>query len=100
MPQIWMTYDEFADLLETGAEQAYERGLEERLDCKISRDGQRRIKLNDALAGLFLDRNGAQRAPLDGAIDDLRNIHGLMTKYEEPAISQRRTVQRKFGGAW
>ena len=101
MPQIWMTYDEVAVLLGCDAEQAYERGLEERLDCKISRDGHRRVKLNDALVGIFLDRLRAQPQRIDEAIDGLRRVHGLMVGYEpQPDVSEKRAGRRKFGGNW
>jgi hypothetical protein len=101
MPQIWMTYDEVADLLGCDAEQAYERGLQERLDCKISRDGQRRVRLNPTLVGFFLDRVRAQPNPIDGAIDELRRVHGLMTGYDpQPDLREKPAAQRKFGRAW
>jgi hypothetical protein len=99
--QIWMTYDEVADLLGCDAEQAYERGLEERLDCKISRDGQKRLRLNDTLADIFVDRLRAQPRPIDEAINGLRHVHGLMAGYEAQAGQpEKRATRRKFGGAW
>lgn len=101
MPQIWMTYDEVAGLLGCDTELAYERGLEERLDCKISRDGARRVKLNDALTEVFIEQLRAQPRPIDAAIDGLRHMHGLMAGYEQQAErSENRPRQRKFGGAW
>ena len=100
MPQIWMTYYEIADLLGCDVEQAYERGLAERLDCKISRDGHRRVKLNDALVGEFLDKFRTQPQRIDEAIDGLRRVHGLMTGYEQSSLSEKLPAVRKFGGAW
>ncbi len=78
MPQIWMTYEEVADLLECGTDQALARIRGDRLDRKISHDGQKRVKLNLALIGLFLDRVRARTNPLDQAIADLQHMHGLM----------------------
>ena len=101
MPQIWMTYDEVADLLGCDTEQAYERTLQERLDCKISRDAQRRVKLNPRLVGVFLDQVRGQPNPIDGAIDDLRSVHGLMTGSDrQPDLLEKPAARRNFGRAW
>ncbi|MCF8475530.1 MAG: hypothetical protein K9G60_00750 [Pseudolabrys sp.] len=78
MPQIWMTYEEVADLLACGTDQALARIRNDRLDRKISHDGQKRVKLNLALIGLFLDQVRARTNPLDRAIADLQHVHGLM----------------------
>lgn len=78
MPQIWMTYEEVADLLDCGGDEVLTRVRDERLDCKISHDGHKRVKLNLALTGLFLDRVRATALPLDRAVANLRQMHNLM----------------------
>jgi len=88
MPQIWMTYEEVADLLQCGTDGALARIRDDRLDRKISHDGHKRVKLNLALTGMFLDRvrapsrDGLAANSLDQAIDDLRRVHGRMADYE------------------
>jgi hypothetical protein len=89
MPQIWMTYDEVADLLQCGTDGTLARIKDDRLDRKISHDGRKRVKLNLALTGMFLERVRTQFSvqpvavadPLDLAIDDLRKMHGQMADY-------------------
>ena len=86
MPQIWMTYEEVADLLQCGTEGALARIKDDRLDRKISRDGHKRVKLNLALTGIFLERMRTPFAPvavdpLDQAIEELRKMHGQMADY-------------------
>lgn len=78
MPQIWMTYDELASLLECSSEHASDRAHKERLDRKKSHDGNTRVKLNLALIGLFVARIRAMDQPLEQAIADMRHVHALM----------------------
>ena len=49
MPQIWMTYEELAGMLDCTVMEARERVHLERLDRKISRDGKKRAKLSVAM---------------------------------------------------
>lgn len=78
MPQIWMTYEEIADLLDCGGDGVLARVRDDRLDCRISHDGRKRVKLDMALTGLFFDRVRATANPIDRAVADLRQVHGLM----------------------
>ena len=96
MPQIWMTYDEIAGLLECSADEALERARSDRLDRKQSRDGRTRVKLNLALIGLFIDRIRSQAQPLDQAIQDMRQVHGLMKSYEPDQEQAAGAPKRPF----
>jgi hypothetical protein len=80
MPQIWMTYDEIAGMLECSLVQARERVVERQLDRKVSRDGKTRAKLSVDLIGVFFDHVRASQHPRDLAIDGLRRVHHIMTK--------------------
>jgi hypothetical protein len=80
MPQIWMTYDEIAGLLDCSIAQARERVVERQLDRKVSRDGKTRAKLSVELIGVFFDHIRASEYPLDLAVDGLRRVHRIMSK--------------------
>lgn len=83
MPQIWMTYDELAGLLDCGMQEAQDRVRREGLDRKQSRDGRTRIKLSFPMIAMFVARIKGEVVPLDRAIEDLRVVHGMMKSYEE-----------------
>ena len=83
MPQIWMTYNELAQLLRCGLDEARRRVQHERLDCKKSRDGQTRVKLGLPWVGLFIERL-KNSDPIDRAIHDLRAVHDVMLE-QSPA---------------
>jgi hypothetical protein len=78
MPQIWMTYEELAGMLDCTVMEARERVHLERLDRKISRDGKKRAKLSVAMTGIFIKRIKTGALAMDQALDDLRAVHGLM----------------------
>jgi hypothetical protein len=78
MPQIWMTYEELAGMLDCTVMEARERVQLERLDRKISRDGKKRAKLSVAMTGIFIKRIKTGALAMDQALDDLRAVHGLM----------------------
>ncbi|MBI1204673.1 MAG: hypothetical protein GC182_19405 [Rhodopseudomonas sp.] len=80
MPQIWMTYEEIADLLDCGGDGVLARVRDDRLDCKISHDGRKRVKLDMALTAMFLDRVRATATPIDRAVADLRQMYNLMAR--------------------
>jgi hypothetical protein len=84
MPQIWMTYDEVAGLLDWSVTEARERILKENLDRKLSRDGKKRAKLSLELTGIYIDRLKASEPALDPVVEELRQIHGLMERQAEP----------------
>jgi hypothetical protein len=72
LPQIWMTDEELAAMLGCSATEARRRVLLERLDRKISRDGNRRSKLNGRLAAIFVARVRTMDAMTDHEVGDLR----------------------------
>jgi hypothetical protein len=78
MPQIWMTYEELAGMLDCTVMEARERVQLECLDRKISRDGEKRAKLSVAMTGIFIERIKTGALAMDQALDDLRAVHGLM----------------------
>ena len=78
MPQIWMTYEELAGMLDCTAMEARERANFERLDRKISRDGKKRAKLNLAMTIIFIEQIKTSALAMDQAIDNLWGVHGLM----------------------
>lgn len=61
MPQIWLTYDELAALMDCDRAGARAAALAIRLDRRKSRDGQTRAKLTPALSEAFLDSELRQR---------------------------------------
>ena len=78
MPQIWMTYEELAGMLDCTVMQARERVKLECLDRKISHDGEKRAKLSVAMTRIFIERIKTRTLAMDQALDDLRAVHGLM----------------------
>ena len=56
MPQIWMTYDELADMLDTGAPAARKHAIEMGWSRRRSHDGQSRVKLPEHVAAGYLER--------------------------------------------
>ena len=84
MPQIWMTYEELAGLLDCSAMEARSRAHLERLDRKISRDGQKRAKLNMAMMRIFITRLKTIDVAADRAVEDLRQAHRLLSGPSEP----------------
>jgi hypothetical protein len=95
MPQIWMTYEELAGMLNCTALEARERVNLDRLDRKISRDGEKRIKLSEAMTGIFIDRIKTSAFAMDQAVDDLREVHGLM-KQQHEETSRAPAARRLF----
>jgi hypothetical protein len=55
VPQIWLTYDELAALMNCGREEARGAAAAFQLDRRKSRDGQIRAKLTPSLTKAFLD---------------------------------------------
>jgi hypothetical protein len=78
MPQIWMTYEELAGMLDCTVMEAREIIHLERLDRKISRDGKKRAKLNITMIGMFIERLKTGAFVMNYAVDDLRRVHDLM----------------------
>ena len=87
MPQIWVTHEELAAILDCTVQQARERVRLDGLDRKLSRDGKRRAKLSMELTGVFIERLKSA----DRAIANLRKLHALLSEYDpprEPALPQ------------
>jgi hypothetical protein len=78
MPQIWMTYEELAAMLESTVMEARERVHVEDLDRKISRDGKKRVKLSMAMTSIFIEQLKTGDSAMVRAIEDLRKVHDLM----------------------
>lgn len=79
MPQIWMTYDELATLSGCSAAEARVQALHLSLDRRKSRDGNTRVKLNDALMARFFETIRQTELDLDRAITALRETHRHMS---------------------
>jgi hypothetical protein len=97
MPQIWMTCEELAELLDCTAVEASNRVRLERLDWKQSRDGKQRAKLSVAMMGIFFDQLRTIDRAADTAVDKLRPVYALMTKSPDepnPLIPQLQRSHR------
>ena len=65
MPQIWLTYNELAALMDCSAAAARAVAAAYPLDRRRSRDARTRVKLNAALTEIFLDRMFLDRMSRD-----------------------------------
>ena len=65
MPQIWLTYDELAALMNCDAAGARRAAMTIGLDRRRSRDGQTRAKLTPPLMDAFLERLLRERIERD-----------------------------------
>jgi hypothetical protein len=84
MPQIWMTYEELANLLGcTVAEVRYRIHLE-RLDRKLSRDGNKRVKLSPSMIVIFIEWLKTVDFSTNIAVDELRHVHHQLRSSDEP----------------
>ena len=99
MPQIWMTYEELAVMLDCTVTEVRERIHVERLDRKISRDGKKRAKLSLAMVGIFIERLKTIDSVTDLAVGDLQKVHGVMREQGDQikGFSSRRLVSRQAG---
>src|SRR5882757_996755 len=84
LPQIWMTYEELAGMLDCTVAVAQERARVEQLDRKISRDGKKRAKLNASLVAVFIARIKTMDRDIDHAVEELRHVHGLLEQADRP----------------
>ena len=89
MPQIWMTYDEIADLLGCEPDQARAQSFHRSLDRKKSRDGLTRVKLDLEWAGRFVTAIRGADPVLDQAIHDLRMVAGKMARDGEQFVTRK-----------
>lgn len=81
MPQIWLTYDELAALMDCDPRTARNAAATIPLDRRRSRDGHTRAKLSPSLTEAFLDAVMQQRLDRQVAACavDLRAIHDRMS---------------------
>jgi hypothetical protein len=84
LPQIWMTYEELAGMLDCSVAAAQELARAEQLDRKISRDGNKRAKLNATLAAIFIARIKTMDLAIDQAVEELRHVHSLLERADRP----------------
>lgn len=82
MPQIWLTYDELAVLMNCDAASARSAAAAFGLDRRRSRDGQTRAKLTRSLAEAFFDKVLRQRVAheIAACAGDLRAMRERMAR--------------------
>ena len=94
MPQIWLTYDELAALMDCDPAAARGAAAAIRLDRRKSRDGRTRAKLTPSLAEAFLRR--VLRQHLEQEIStragDLRAMHERMAAPSDAAPRLRSAI--------
>ncbi len=82
MPQIWLTYREFAALINCEPVEARIASITTGLDRRKSRDGLTRVKLTEPLADAFLDIVMRQflECEIGACANHLRSVHEQMAK--------------------
>jgi hypothetical protein len=80
MPQIWLTYDELAALMD--CDRAEARGIAAAIPLvrRKSRDGHTRAKLSPTLTEEFLDSVLQQRLDIAACASNLRTVHERMAE--------------------
>jgi hypothetical protein len=80
VPQIWLTYDELAALMDCDPVTARGAAVAIGLDRRKCRDGYTRAKLTPSLTIAFLDRalSDHLQREIQASVDDLRAIHEQM----------------------
>lgn len=96
MPQIWLTYDELAGLMDCDLAVARGAAAAIPLDRRRSRDGRTRVKLNSSLTEVFLDAALKQRVEqqIKACASDLRTVLERMAR--RPVV--RRTFETVQAG--
>jgi hypothetical protein len=84
MPQIWMTYDEIADLLGCDAEVARAMAIHRSLDRRKSRDGLTRTKLDLDWTSRFIAAIQEADPVLNQAVRELRMMGNTMSRRGAP----------------
>jgi hypothetical protein len=94
VPQIWLTYDELATLMNCDPARAREAAIVSRLDRRKSRDGQTRAKLTPPLAEAFLREVLRQRLDQEIAAcaGDLRVMRDRMAEGAAAVLPHRRVI--------
>jgi hypothetical protein len=90
VPQIWVTYSEFAALMNCDPAEARKAAIAAGLDRRKSRDGRTRIKLTPPLTDAFLDCILRQLLELQMAdcAGELRVLHERMQDRQSPAMAK------------
>jgi hypothetical protein len=90
MPQIWMTYDEIAELIGGDADAARAQAMHRSLDRRKSRDGLTRVKLDLEWTASFIAAIRKADPALDQAIRELRGMRDTM--YRGDGSAGRKTT--------
>jgi hypothetical protein len=92
VPQIWLTYDELAALMDCDAATARGTAAAIGLDRRKCHDGCTRAKLNPSLMEVFLDRILGRylQQEIDTCAADLRSMRDHMAARPAPASTIRR----------
>lgn len=85
MPQIWMTYDEIADLIGSDANAARTQAMHRSLDRRKSRDGLTRVKLDLEWTSRFIAAIREADPALDQAIRELQGMRDAMHRGDRSA---------------
>jgi hypothetical protein len=78
MPQIWMTYDEIAELIGSDADAARAQAMHRSLDRRKSGDGLTRVKLDLEWTTRFIAAIREADPALDQAIRQLQGMRDAM----------------------
>jgi hypothetical protein len=91
VPQIWLTYSEFAAFMNCDPAEARKASIAARLDRRRSRDGQTRIKLSPPLTTVFLDTLMRQflERQMTACASDLHALHEVMRRMPQPEVRLR-----------
>jgi hypothetical protein len=94
VPQIWLTYDELAALMDCDPAGARGAALAIQLDRRKSRDGQTRAKLTASLTEAFLDAELRQRLEreIEACAGDLRAMRERMAARAAVAAPKSRSA--------
>jgi hypothetical protein len=87
MPQIWMTYDEIADLIGSDADAARAQAMHRSLDRRKSRDGLTRVKLDLEWTTRFIAAIREADPALDEAIRQLQDMRDAMYRGDRSALA-------------
>ena len=93
MPQIWLTYSEFAALIDCAPDAARAAAVALRLDRRRSHDGLTRVKLTPSLSETFIE--GIIRQRLDREIAACAaDLYAMRARMASPTAD---SADRKLG---
>jgi hypothetical protein len=91
MPQIWLTYDELADVMDCDPADARDNAIAIGLDRRKCHDGQTRAKLNALLTEAFLD--GLLRRWLEREVQTCASdLHAIREHFAERSAAKLRSA--------